>query len=323
MLVENPFQVVHHFTNLPAGTMTNFSQKIVEALWEANSRWNLGCVREHFSDFAQDIYSHHKRLNMRCKQMIALAILSMVAGVQSNLRGDEIIVQIENTATAGGFYFTPVFLGFHDGGFDVFDSGGTASGSLIALAEGGDTSGVASDLAVAQATAQSLTVTATTAGPPPFDPGESISTTVDVDTATQRFLNFATMVIPSNDAFFGNADAIELFDAGGNFNGSRVIEITAGMIYDAGSEVNNISGGAAFSALGGASVDENNAISLIDLSDLNAFVGSDTAAGTTVTNALSSSDVVARITFTAVPEPGSIALVSLIGLAGLVRRKRS
>lgn len=259
---------------------------------------------------------------MRCKQLIALAALFAFAGGQSSLSGDEIVVQIENTASAGGFYFTPVFLGFHDGGFDVFDSGGTASGSLIALAEGGATGGVEADLAAAQATSQSVTVAATTAGPPPFDPGESVSTNVDVDAATQRFLNFATMVIPSNDAFFGNADAIELFDAGGNFNGPQVIEITAGMIYDAGSEVNDINGGAAFSANGGTSVDENNSISLVDLNDLNAFVGSNTAAGTTVSNPLSASDVVARITITAVPEPGSMAIVGLLGLAGMVRRKR-
>lgn len=259
---------------------------------------------------------------MRCKKLIALAVMFAVAGVQSQLRGDEIIVQIENTASTGGFFFTPVFLGFHDGSFDVFDSGGTASGSLIDLAEGGDTAGVTGDLAAAQATSQSVTVAGSMVGPPPFDPGESISTQLDVDSTTQRFFNYATMVIPSNDAFFANADAIELFDAGGNFNGPQVIEITAGMIYDAGSEVNDINGGAAFSALGGVSADETNAIALIDLADLNNFVGSDTVSGATISNSLTASSVVARITVTAVPEPGSAAVIGLVGLAGFVRRRR-
>lgn len=259
---------------------------------------------------------------MGFRKLICLAAMCAVAGTQTQLRGDEIFIDIENAATSGGFFFTPVFLGFHDGGFDVFDSGALASASFIPLAEEGMTGDLAADLLAAQATSQSVTVAGSSVGPPPFDPGENIRTRVDVDTSTQRFFNYASMVIPSNDAFFANNDALELFDAGGNFLGNRTIEITAGMIYDAGSEVNDVDGGAAFSAEGGASVDENVGIAFINLAELNGFVGTNTVSGATINNAFNANTVVARLTISAVPEPGSVALFGLVGLVGLIRRKR-
>ncbi len=260
---------------------------------------------------------------MGFRKLICVAALIAVVGIQSNVRGDEIEVRIENTASAGGFFFTPVFLGFHDGGFDIFDSGGMASASFTPLVEEGMTGDVAADLLAAQATSKSVTVLGDSVGPPPFDPGESISTRIDVDTSTQRFLNYASMVIPSNDAFFGNADALEIFDNTGVFRGTQTIEITAGMIYDAGTEVNAINGGAAFSSLGGAGVDESDPIAFVNLSDLNNFVGTSTVSGATINNAFNANTVVARLTISAVPEPGSTAVLGLIGLVGLIRRKRS
>jgi hypothetical protein len=257
------------------------------------------------------------------RKLLALTAIAAVFG-QSNVQADRIVIEIENAQPdPGGFYFTPVFLGFHDGSFDVFDGGAMASNALETLAETGATGDLASNLMSFQASSQSTTLFGDTTGPPPFDPGEVNSTTVDVDVANQRFLNFASMVIPSNDAFFGNDAALELFDASGAFIGPQTIEITAGMIYDAGTEVNDIDGGAAFSANGGTSADEDNPIALINLDDLNDFIGSETAAGTFITEALTADSVVARINISAVPEPGSMAVLGLVGLAGLIRRKRS
>ena len=36
-------------------------------------------------------------------------------------------VTVTNNAAAGGIYLTPMWIGFHDGGFDLFDIGGAAS----------------------------------------------------------------------------------------------------------------------------------------------------------------------------------------------------
>lgn len=260
---------------------------------------------------------------MILQRAIAMVAIVTLLALPAHVQGDEIKIDIENASPAGGFFFTPVFLGFHDGTYDIFDSGGTASMSLESLAEEGDTSGVAADLAALQATSQSITVVGNSTGPPPFDPGESISTMLDVDTSTQRFLNYASMVIPSNDAFFGNATALELFDASGVFLGPQTIEITAGMIYDAGTELNDINGGAAFSANGGTSTDESNPIALIDLDDLNDFVGTQTVSGATISSPLAANTVVARFTITSVPEPGSVAVLGLLGMAGLIRRRRA
>ncbi|MGI9507265.1 MAG: calcium-binding protein, partial [Geminicoccaceae bacterium] len=58
----------------------------------------------------------------------------------------------------------------------------------------------------------------------------------------QGFFTWATMVIPSNDAFFAVPDdtlADPIFDADGNFIGPVVIERTGRDVLDAGTEVNN------------------------------------------------------------------------------------
>ena len=77
---------------------------------------------------------------------------------------------------------------------------------------------------------------------PPFAPGMSRSVTVTVDASDpkNRFMSFASMVIPSNDAFIGNDDpkAYPLFDAEGSFVGQSIRRMGS-EVYDAGSEVND------------------------------------------------------------------------------------
>lgn len=53
-------------------------------------------------------------------------------------------------------------------------------------------------------------------------------------------LSYASMIIPSNDAFIGNHNpqGIELFDVAGNFNGKKIITILGSMVWDAGTELN-------------------------------------------------------------------------------------
>ena len=56
----------------------------------------------------------------------------------ASINAQSVSVEIENLQPNDGFFFTPVWAGFHDGSFDFFDAGGTASAALELLAEEGD-----------------------------------------------------------------------------------------------------------------------------------------------------------------------------------------
>lgn len=236
----------------------------------------------------------------------------------------DLTVTVENLQPAGGIFFTPVWTGFHDGGFDVFNVGGTASSSLIAIAEGGDTA----PLMDAFAAFGGGGIDGAVAPGSPFGPdgssfAGSASADFTVDPTMNRYFSFASMVIPSNDGFFGNDDpkAYELFDGSGAFNGTLVIDILGSNIYDAGSEVNDAMG-AAFSALGGSDTDESIAIAMHG--GLDNFLNTGTANGETILSGFSANTPIARITVSqTVPEPNA-AWMALLGLPalGLLRRRR-
>jgi len=176
----------------------------------------------------------------------ALALTaSLTAAVPLQGQTQEVIVTIENLAPNGGVYFTPVWLGFHDGSYDLFDPGGLASEGLERLAEDGDGAALRADFAAAVGDAGGMDDVVTApegfAGAPVFDPGDTASGRYTLDSMTNRYVSFVSMIIPSNDAFIGNHDpqAIELFDAAGNFKGKQIITILGSMIWDAGTELNN------------------------------------------------------------------------------------
>jgi len=56
-----------------------------------------------------------------------------VASHPSNMTS--VTVTIENLAPMGGTFLTPVWVGFHDGGFDLYDNGAAVSAELERLAE--------------------------------------------------------------------------------------------------------------------------------------------------------------------------------------------
>ena len=64
-----------------------------------------------------------------------LGLLIITAPLQAETQ--EIIVTVENLAPAGGFYFTPVWVGLHNGSFDLFDLAGLASEGVERFAEDG------------------------------------------------------------------------------------------------------------------------------------------------------------------------------------------
>ena len=174
----------------------------------------------------------------------------------------QIQVRYENLAADGGVSQTPVWIGAHNGGFEIARAGLSADGfgGLEALAEEGDVSELAARFAAEGFDAGGVIVAPEGfAGAPVIEPGESAIQTLDIaDPGRDRFFSFASMVIPSNDAFIANLDprGYELFDANGHFTGARTITIYGSEVWDAGTEVNDPSGGAAFSTEGGTSMDE-------------------------------------------------------------------
>ena len=170
-------------------------------------------------------------------------------------------VTYESLADDGGLRQTPLWIGTHNGNFEIAQAGRPASdfGGLEELAEDG-----ALEALIARFQSETvgsggvITASSGFAGAPVFEPGEVFSGTLDInDPTTNRFFSYASMVIPSNDAFIANLNprAYELFDENGFFTSPRTITIYGSDIWDAGTEQNGIAAGAAFSTLAGDGVD--------------------------------------------------------------------
>lgn len=258
------------------------------------------------------------------RRFIGMALsLGILAAVMGNARAEIVRITVTNQGNSS-FSLTPLWFGFDDGTFDLFTPGGTASNSLRDLAEEGIVSGLAADFGMAGA--QGVVGAPGGFGPAPvIEPGETGSALVDVDFMQERFLNFASMVIPSNDSFFGTPAPIEIFDAAGNFVGggnSRSIQLFGNQIWDAGTEVNNTMG-AAFSTVGGSGSLENGTVQLLAAGGLDNFLNTGTPIGT-ITDLISPSEAFATITVSAVPEPSSLLLLAAgVGAFSQIRRRRS
>ena len=236
----------------------------------------------------------------------------------------QVQVTIENLAPQFGTYQTPFWVGFHNGSFDTYDLGAAASAALEAIAEDGNTAPLAADFALSGAGSVDGTI-----GGGPFGPGSVISMTFNLDGSdpAARYFSYASMVVPSNDAFVANGNPLAhmIFDAGGNFIGADFF-ITGDMVLDAGTEVNDeIPMNTAFfgQMAPNTGTDENGVVHAHE-----GFLGSSINPGLAAILAdpmFAGADFtlagypIARITVTQVPAPGALALV---GLAGCIARRR-
>ncbi|HPF12734.1 MAG: spondin domain-containing protein [Planctomycetes bacterium] len=179
------------------------------------------------------------------RQLLFLSSTIAFASLPSALAQDRIAVSIENMAPNLGTFQTPVWIGVHNGAFNLYDRGLPATGpnsplgsdALERLAEDGITSG----LAMALINSGYGVVEGTVPGPAgPIAPGERAYASFEIQplAATSRYLSYASMVLPSNDAFVGNGNGTEhpLYNAQGMFVFRDFFDAQA---MDAGTEVND------------------------------------------------------------------------------------
>jgi hypothetical protein len=246
-------------------------------------------------------------------------------------QADMIKVTVTNNAEVNGLTFTPLYSAFHNASFDAFDVGATASEGVEALAELGDASVLASERLAVDANSVGGVIFPT-GGMRPLFPGEMGYQTFDIsDPSNNMFFTFLSMILPSNDTFFGNDDALQIFDASGAFLGNQTINITGADLWDAGTEALNISSAPFVPGVATDSpADTNNLIRAAE--SLDAFAGLMLGNGQTLDANLidfltdPSSFNVATITIEQVevsaPATASVLLLGLLGL-GASRRKRN
>lgn len=185
------------------------------------------------------LLSRSRSFGARFGASLVAAIIA-VLGESETARALQVRVTIENLAPQHGTFLTPLWVGFHDGSFDLYDVGATAAGFLESLSEDGSTGPVTSEFAGSGAGS----VQGTLVGPtiPPLAPGELASMVFELDPGamTSRYFSYASMIIPSNDAFIANGNplAFEIVDAGGVFLGANFF-VTGAQVLDAGTEVND------------------------------------------------------------------------------------
>ena len=129
-----------------------------------------------------------------------------------------------------GQTFSPAIFATHPAGVKIAEVGQPANEALVALAEGGDTSGLE---AIAAAAGANAMIAMNADGTRRYTmPGQSTTVTVTAD-MTNSSLSMASMLVSTNDAFVGVFD-VALFDEDG-MPVSTSIDL---MSYDAGSEDN-------------------------------------------------------------------------------------
>lgn len=264
------------------------------------------------------------------KSKITVMALSIAAGlacaVTAPASAAPVRVTVTNTAASGGFFLTPVYFGFHNGSVDLFDVGSAASAGMEEIAE----TGIFGPLAGERQAAQPGTTVGAATGMTPLAPGETREFVVDLDAINNKYLFFASMILPSNDTFIGVDDPkrFNLFDDDGKLI-SQTIDVNTSFAYDAGTEVNDPSIGPAF--VSGIDINDG----LVEGGVISKATSLDNFLGLTLANGgqLDPAAIAflndpnfsfARIEISEVPLPPAVGLMAL-GIAGLgaMRKKKS
>ncbi|MGD1715420.1 spondin domain-containing protein [Dapis sp. BLCC M172] len=156
-------------------------------------------------------------------------------------------VLVENVVSQGteatSVFFSPVWVGFHDGSYNLFNIGGTATPGLERLAEDAiftPTDDFSETISTEFAASGAGSTAGVVSPGVPFAQGSLGVGAFNVDESQDRFMTYGAMILPSNDGFIGNDSplAIEVFDNGGNFLGPEII-VSGDRVWDAGTEIND------------------------------------------------------------------------------------
>jgi len=141
-------------------------------------------------------------------------------------------LDISITNLTHGTYFTPLLVSAHADGNHLFQPGTPASTHLQAMAEGGDISGLTSDMDAISADS------AVNPAGGVLAPGASVQFSINT-TSGNNYLSLTAMLVPTNDGFVG-LNAMHIPAAAGTYRYSL-------NAYDAGTEANDeiVNGGGA------------------------------------------------------------------------------
>ena len=204
------------------------------------------------------------KLTSRATLAFSLTAIGSMTIASPSAQAITLKISATNLAPPLGAGLSVVWFGLHDGSYDLFNEGEIAPPGIETTAEDGIT-GVEVLLpefleAAANSAFDDFDFNAFIEGKPtlantftgsfqsllydsplglfPGETGTEIVTIDDDDIADHRFFAFASMLFPSNDAFIGNDDPIEIFDADGNFI-PRDFILLGSDVWDAGTEVND------------------------------------------------------------------------------------
>ncbi len=230
-------------------------------------------------------------------------------------------VTVTNNAPASGTYLTPVWVGFHSGSFDLFESGSAASGALERVAEDGNTGPLSANFSGSGVDA--------TLGAGPIGPSMNGTAVFNlVNDGSNDYLSFASMILPSSDFFIGNGDPLAVSVADLLDGMVNSVTYTVLNVWDAGTEVNDFATSAGNPLVGfppGQSgpdqgADENGVVTLASGAEYEWFlnVGDNDVAPLNFDNFAS----IATIEVALVPVPAAVWLFgSALGLLGWMRSR--
>ena len=178
-------------------------------------------------------------ISLKARHFASATLVSGLALITSTqVEAATIKVTVESLAPENGTFLTPVWTGFHDGSFDIYNRGEAASPGLESLAEDGDFRTLSEEFLASGAG----TVDGAVFGSPVIAPNTTATAIFELDETlpSSRYFSYASMILPSNDAFVANGNPLahRIFDDNGEFIGADFI-IAGNEVLDAGTEVND------------------------------------------------------------------------------------
>ena len=157
--------------------------------------------------------------NVRIIFLLAVTLLFTAGSATA-----QAMYQVTITNVTQAQNFTPFLVTSHRNGVSLFTEGSAASSDIEALAEAGETAGLAATLGANDGVVDVQTSSGLLA------PGESV--TVEVSARRAKRLSLAAMLIPTNDAFVSLNNVAAPTRRGGPL-------VYYARAYDAGTEVND------------------------------------------------------------------------------------